>query len=95
MTNKGPFWKSPPRGRRQEEGGPEDSPPLLQGGEEAAAREGEQVGQQPLQEAARQNCPVPVGEAVFPGGSDLMNTSRISDLLGQEGPKTVHWTNLV
>ena len=27
--------------------------------------------------------------AVFPGGSDLMNTSRISDLLGQEGPKTV------
>ena len=30
----------------------------------------------------------PVGP-VFPGGSDLMNTSRISDLLGQEGPKTV------
>ena len=27
--------------------------------------------------------------AVFPGGSDLMNTSRISDLSGQEGPKTV------
>ena len=26
---------------------------------------------------------------VFPGGLDLMNTSRISDLLGQEGPKTV------
>ena len=27
--------------------------------------------------------------AVFPRGSDLMNTSRISDLSGQEGPKTV------
>ena len=27
--------------------------------------------------------------AVFPGRSDLMNTSRIFDLLGQEGPKTV------
>ena len=30
-----------------------------------------------------------LGHAVFPGGSDLMNTSRISDLMGQEGPKTV------
>ena len=29
--------------------------------------------------------PVPV----FPGGSDLLNTSRISNLLGPEGPKTV------
>ena len=27
--------------------------------------------------------------AVFPGGSDLMNTSLISDFLGQEGPKTI------
>ena len=27
--------------------------------------------------------------AVFPGGSDLMNTSRIFDLLGPKGPKTV------
>ena len=26
---------------------------------------------------------------VFPGGSDLMNTSQISNLLGKEGPKTV------
>ena len=95
MTNKGPFWKSPPKrekARRRRSG---RLPSTSSGGEEAAVREGEQVGQRPLQEAARRSCPDPVGEAVFPGGSDLMNTSRISDLLGQEGPKTVHWTNLV
>ena len=39
-----------------------------------------------LQEAGQVTL---LANAVFPGGSDLMNTSRISDLLGQEGPKTV------
>ena len=34
-------------------------------------------------------CRPPDSPAVFPGWSDLMNTSRISYLVGQEGPKTV------
>ena len=52
-------------------------------------QEEEMMVQSPEKEEADARITYTRPQAVFPGGSDLMNTSRISYLLGQEGPKTV------